>query len=73
MKCIWLGQAGLLFEFGEVKVMVDPYLSNSVAAVNPRNYRRMPVDERFLNIRPDILVLTHDIWIIQIRRPWMSF
>ena len=60
MKCIWLGQAGLLFEFGEVKVMVDPYLSNSVAAVNPRNYRRMPVDERFLNIRPDILVLTHD-------------
>ncbi len=60
MKCIWLGQAGLLFEFDGVKVMVDPYLSNSVAAVNPRNERRVAVDEEFLNMRPDILVLTHD-------------
>ena len=60
MKCIWLGQAGLLFDFDGVKVMVDPYLSNSVAAVNPRNERRVEVDKRFFEIKPDVLILTHD-------------
>lgn len=60
MRCIWLGQAGLLFEFDGVKVMVDPYLSDSVATVNPRNKRRAAVDKTFFEIRPDILILTHD-------------
>lgn len=60
VKCTWLGQAGLLFEFGGRKVMVDPYLSDSVAAVNPVNRRRVEVDERFFEIKPDILILTHD-------------
>lgn len=60
MNCTWLGQAGLLFEFEGVKVMVDPYLSDSVAAVNPANKRRVAVNQRFFDIRPDVLVLTHD-------------
>ena len=60
MKCIWLGQAGLLFDFDGVRVMVDPYLSDSVAAVNPLNKRRVEVEEQFFEIRPGILVLTHD-------------
>ena len=60
MKCIWLGQAGLLFDFDGTTVMVDPYLSDSVAAVNPRNKRRVPVDESFFEIKPDVLLLTHD-------------
>lgn len=60
MKCIWLGQAGLLFDFDGAKVMVDPYLSDSVASVNILNKRRVEVDERFFDIRPDILILTHD-------------
>ena len=60
MKCIWLGQAGLLFDFDGVKVMVDPYLSDSVALVNPLNKRRVKVDEQFFNVKPDVLILTHD-------------
>ena len=60
MKCIWLGQAGLLFDFDGVKVMVDPYLSDSVAAVNPLNKRRVEVDRRFFDEKVDILILTHD-------------
>lgn len=60
MKITYLGQAGLLFENENVKIMVDPYLSNSVVRVNPNNYRRVPVDERFLEIVPDILILTHN-------------
>ena len=60
MTVFWLGQAGLLFEFNGVRVMVDPYLSNSVEKVEPKNYRRLPIDESFFDIKPDILVLTHN-------------
>ena len=60
MKIIWLGQAGLLFEHGGYKIMIDPYLSDSVAKVNPRNYRRVPVDESFFGVKPDMMIFTHN-------------
>ena len=60
MKVTWLGQAGLLFENENIKILVDPYLSDSVAKVEPKNARRVPVDERFLTCKPDVLLLTHD-------------
>jgi len=37
MKITWIGQAGLLFESGKVKIMVDSYLSNSVEKIEARN------------------------------------
>ena len=60
MKITWLGQAGLLFDNGKAKIMIDPYLSNSVEKVEPENYRRVPVDEEFFNIEPDFMIFTHD-------------
>lgn len=60
MKVTWLGQAGLLFENETVKIIVDPYLSDSCEKKNPKSYRRVPVDERFLKIKPDVIILTHD-------------
>ena len=60
MKITWLGQAGLLFETDGKKIVIDPYLSNSVVKINPANYRRYPVDESFLSIKPDILICTHN-------------
>lgn len=60
MKVIWLGQAGLLFDLDGVKVMIDPYLSNSVEKVEPKNYRRQPIDESCFDVKPDILILTHN-------------
>lgn len=60
MKVILLGQAGLLFDLDGVRVMVDPYLSNSVERLEPKNYRRQPIDESLFDIKPDILVLTHN-------------
>ena len=59
-RVTWLGQAGLLFEFDTCTVMVDPYLSDSVKEIEPQNYRRVPVDETFFDIKPDILVFTHN-------------
>ena len=60
MKITWLGQAGLLFETCGKTVLIDPYLSDNVKNFEPKNYRRVPVDERFLNVRPDVIVITHD-------------
>ena len=60
MKITWLGQAGLLFETDDLKVMIDPYLSDCVKKVNPKNYRRVPVDESLFNIKPDVMIFTHN-------------
>ena len=60
MKVTWLGQAGLMFETGGKTVLVDPYLSDSVAKNMPHNTRRVPVQEEFLQVKPDIILLTHD-------------
>ena len=60
MKITWLGQAGLLFEKGDFKIMIDPYFSDSVAKVNPKNYRRVPAQGEFLAVRPNVLIFTHN-------------
>lgn len=60
MKVTWLGQGGFLFEHNETKIIVDPYLSDSCEKVNPKLKRRFPVDKKFLEICPDILILTHN-------------
>lgn len=60
MKITWLGQAGFLFETHGLKIIIDPYLSSSCHKLNPNNFRRMPIDEKYLSIRPDVIVLTHN-------------
>lgn len=60
MKITYLGQAGLLMEACGKKILIDPYLSDSVAKVNPVNTRRQPIDEAYLRIVPDVIVCTHD-------------
>ena len=60
MKVTWLGQAGLLFESAKTKVLVDPYLSNACGEKNPKSNRRMPIDPSFLELNPDVILLTHD-------------
>ncbi len=60
MKITWLGQAGLLFEKDDFKIIIDPYLSNSVEKFEPNNKRRFEVDESFLKIKPDVLICTHN-------------
>ena len=60
MKITWLGQAGLYFETEGLRIVIDPYLSDSVEKVNPRLLRRVAVDPSLLGIGPDIIVLTHD-------------
>ena len=59
MKIIWLGQAGLLFIKDGFKIMIDPYLSDSVEKINPASFRRQAVDESLFEIKPDVMIFTH--------------
>ncbi len=60
MKVTWLTQAGLLFDTGKIKIMVDPYLSDSVGKLNAEKHRKIPVDESIFDVLPDVIMITHD-------------
>ena len=59
MKIIFLGQNGILIESKKSTFVIDPYLSDSVAETEPQNVRRQKIDERFLKIKPDVVLITH--------------
>jgi len=60
LKITWLGQGGFFFEGRDCSLMLDPYLSDSVRKSKGEAFRRLvPVEERFLSVNPDVLVLTH--------------
>ncbi len=60
MKITWLGQAGMLLENENTVIMVDPYLSDSVGKADPRKHRREAVPDYLFDIRPDIMIFTHN-------------
>ena len=60
MKITWIGQAGLIFDNGKIKIMIDPYLSCSVEKTNANNFRRVPIKEELFEIEPDVMIFTHD-------------
>ena len=59
MKVTWLTQAGLLFENSKLKIMIDPYLTDSLGDIYPEKKRRIAVDERFFDASPDVILITH--------------
>jgi len=60
MKVTWLGQAGFLLEKDGKLLLLDPYLSNACGENNPESDRKTPLNEAYLKIRPDVILLTHD-------------
>lgn len=60
MRVTWIGQAGLLIEVCNKKIMIDPYLSDYAGKRNPEKHRRVPVMESLLDMTPDVLLFTHD-------------
>jgi L-ascorbate metabolism protein UlaG (beta-lactamase superfamily) len=58
MKVTWLGQAGLYLQTKQVSILVDPYFTDSAASV--ACHRKMPVDPIVWNLKPDVLLITHE-------------
>nr|MBE6544521.1 MBL fold metallo-hydrolase [Oscillospiraceae bacterium] len=60
MKVTWLTQNGFLFENSRIKIMIDPYLTDSLGQVKPEKSRRIPADESYFKADPDVVLITHD-------------
>lgn len=59
MKVTWLTQAGLLLQSDKITILVDPYLSDAVGKVCEAKHRRIPVDESYFAVEPDVILITH--------------
>ena len=61
MTITWLGQAGYLFLTDSgTRIMIDPYLSNSLEEQNGSDFHRQcPENDNFINTDIDVLILTH--------------
>ena len=59
MKVMRLGQAGLLFDTGKTKALIDPYFTDSAYEVSGV-HRRIPVPPFVWDIKPDVVLFTHD-------------
>lgn len=60
MKVTWLTQAGLYFENSRIKILVDPYLSDSVGEAKTEKHRKIPVNDELFALTPDVILITHD-------------
>lgn len=60
MRVTWLTQAGLLLENSRIKIMVDPYLTDSLGEIKPEKKRRIAADESFFEASPDVVLITHE-------------
>lgn len=60
MKVTWLAQAGLLFNNSRLNIIVDPYFTDCMADRDPKKARRIPADESFFNVKPDVILITHE-------------
>lgn len=58
MKVMWIGHGGLLFVSGKHKILIDPYLSDSLRSANKKLRRRARVSRKLFRIKPDAIVLT---------------
>ena len=57
---VWLCQAGFLFELDNVRVVVDPYLTNSCGKPRGRFDRMVPAPISFEALNPDYVFFSHD-------------
>ncbi|MBQ2706670.1 MAG: MBL fold metallo-hydrolase [Clostridia bacterium] len=57
MKITYLGQMCYLIECGGIRIVTDPYLSNSVD--RPGSTRKYPAPMTLADIMPDVIVISH--------------
>ncbi len=61
MKITWLGQVSLLLETAHTTLMVDPYLTDSIAdQAGPGFSRLVPLRKEYLTRKPEVILISHD-------------
>ncbi|MNK18038.1 metal-dependent hydrolase [compost metagenome] len=59
MKIKWIGQSGYVIDFKEIRLIVDPYLSNSLDRIQGLK-RLFPVSIEIAHLHPDFIYCTHN-------------
>ena len=61
IKLCWLGQSGFLISYGEFKLLVDPYLSDSCLKLKSKldHTRGTPIVRDPANLKADFYLITH--------------
>ena len=59
MQIVWLGQGGLMLVSERHKLLVDPYMSNSLKKVDKELKRRVRIKKKYFKLKPDVILLTN--------------
>ena len=59
MQIVWLGQGGLMLVSQRHKLLVDPYLTNTLKKLDNRMKRRVGIKKKYFKLKPDIILLTN--------------
>lgn len=59
MQVIWLGHGGLVFVSGKKKILINPYLSNSLRLVDKEFRRKIKIKNKLFRIVPDVIILSN--------------
>ena len=59
MQIVWLGQGGLMFVSQRHKLLVDPYMTNSLRKQDKKMKRRVGIKKKFFRLKPDVILLTN--------------
>ena len=59
MQIVWLGQGGLMFVSQRHKLLVDPYMTNSLKKLDKKMKRRVGIKKKYFKLKPDVILLTN--------------
>lgn len=59
MQIVWLGQGGLMMVSQKHKLLIDPYLTNTLKKLDKRMKRRVGIKKKYFKLKPDIILLTN--------------
>lgn len=59
MQIVWLGQGGLMLVSQKHKLLIDPYLTNTLKKLDKRMKRRVGIKKKYFKLKPDIILLTN--------------
>lgn len=59
MQIVWLGQGGLMLVSQRHKLLIDPYLTNTLKKLDKHMKRRVGIKQKYFKLKPDIILLTN--------------
>ena len=59
MQIVWLGQGGLMLVSQRHKLLIDPYMTNTLKKTDKIFRRRIGIKKAYFKLKPDLILLTN--------------